>query len=72
MKKLLSIPMGCCELVMGSNGEPKANKLKVRKEVLNYIPSPNKPIEIFMEGSGFSYNGEIYAISKDYVYVRTY
>jgi len=72
MKDFMSIPAGCCELVLESNGESKRNCFKVNRNILENEPKKNVMINIFMEGSGFAYNGEIYHKSADYVYFYLY
>lgn len=71
MKGFMSIPSGCCELVL-ENNEPKRNCFKVNRNVLENEPKKNVMLNIYMEGSGFTYNGEIYHKSVSYVYIYLY
>ena len=71
MKDLLTIPNGCCELVLESNGEPKRNCFKVLRQAVDYEPKKDTMINILM-GSGFTYNGVIYHKSVEYLYVYLY
>ena len=67
----MSIPTGCCELVL-ENNEPKRNCFKVNRSILKNEPKKNIMLNIYMEGSGFTYHGEIYHKNIEYVYVYLY
>ena len=71
---LLEIPQGCCENVINQKERDgfNPNCFKVLKSLVKEIPPMNKLISVLFNGSGFSYNGEIYHISKDYVYFYLY
>lgn len=71
IKEHISIPNGCCELVLQSNGEPKPNCFKVLRSVLDREPKKGVSINVLM-GSGFTYNGEIYHKDINYAYFYIY
>lgn len=68
--EIITLPNGSCELVI-INGEPRADAFKVQRELLENEPKKHTTIKIIMP-NGFTYNGEIYHKTRDYVYIYLY
>lgn len=71
MNETLIVPNGCLELVIEGN-EPKRNCFKVMRQIVASEPKKGQQIQVLMEGTGFTYNGEIYHKTNDYIYIYLY
>lgn len=69
--KTLTIPNGCVEYVFEGN-DIKPNHFKIARENALKAPKKGEQVQFYMEGSGYSYNGEIYHKTKDYIYIYIY
>ena len=64
------LPQGACETIK-VYGEERVDAFKVKRVLLEKEPLMNRIINVIMP-NGFTYKGQIYHKTKEYVYIYLY